>query len=106
MDLKTYHEFTDSLFDVDKNTGELGKQLSILKDHFTALHKDFTEKDSLIQQQKEELTVLNNKNAKLIEANGEMLLRMPVKQETVFNAYETEEPDKPGIDQLLKGVTY
>jgi len=106
MDLQKFHTFTDEIFELDKSTGELGKKLSELKDHFSSLHKDFTEKDSEIQKLIDENKVLSSRNAKLVEVNGDMLMRMPVKADQVplTNPYQKEEEEISGIETLLGGI--
>lgn len=106
MDLQQFHKFTDEIFDMDKSTGELGKKLSELKDHFTSLHKDFVEKDSMIQSLTEEKNLLATQKEKLVLANGELLMRTPVKFETaaINNPYEIKEEEQSGIDTLLGGI--
>lgn len=106
MDLQKFHTFTDEIFDLDKSTGELGKKLSELKDHFSSLHKEFTEKDSQIQALTEEKNLLASQKEKLVLANGELLMRTPVKVDQVHvnNPYDEQKEEPSGIEQLLGGI--
>lgn len=99
MDLNKGHELSDKLFDLDKSTGDLAKGIVEVKDFLASTHKDFVEKESKIKEYEEKITVLENEKSKLIQANGEMLMRIPVKQEKVTNTFD--EQDDSGIDSLL-----
>lgn len=99
MDLNKGHELSDKLFDLDKSTGDLAKGIVEVKDFLVNAHKDFTEKVSKLKEYEEKITELESQKSKLIQANGEMLMRIPVKQENVINSFDDPEPS--GIDSLL-----
>lgn len=102
MDLTKGQELSDKLFDLDKSTGDLAKGIVDVKDFLQSAHKDFLEKESLLKDQQTKIAELENQKAKLIEANGELLMRTPMKQVNVVNSYDEQE--KSGIESLLGGI--
>jgi chromosome segregation ATPase len=107
MDLKSFHEKLDNIFNLDKATGELGKGLSELKDDHTTLHKEYVELQSQLKTITEERNLALEQKEKLVIANGELLMRTPVKQEyTPNNPYVQKDEDQEGsqIEKLLGGI--
>lgn len=107
MDLKSFHDKLDNIFNLDKSTGELGKGLSELKDDHTNLHKEYVELQSQLKTITEERNLALEQKEKLVIANGELLMRTPVKQEyTPNNPYNQMEQEDQGsqIDKLLGGI--
>jgi hypothetical protein len=104
VDLQEAHKKIDEIFDMDKSTGDLGKGLSAIKDYLTTLHKDHVEKESLITTLTGEKNELQSQKEKLVLANGELLMKTPVKydQVQVNNPYMKQEEEEPnGIENLL-----
>lgn len=97
---------TESFFTMERETGELGKGLSKMKDKISIAEKNDYEKDEKIKSLEEKLVVAENKIVKLVEVNGEMLMKTPVKYEqpTMTNPYEKQEEEVSGIEQLLGGI--
>jgi glucose dehydrogenase len=106
MDLTKGHELSDKLFDLDKSTGDLAKGIVEVKDFLAASHKDFIEKESKLKDYETKIAELEDQKSKLIAANGEMLMRIPIKQEqpTYTNPYQKQQPEASGIETLLGGI--
>ena len=78
---KEIHDLIDQIFTADKTSGDLGQLLSQLKDETNEIYQEIGKRDLAVDSHIKELDELKARNSRLVEHNGELLMRIPVKQE-------------------------
>lgn len=95
--MKTVNEFRDTISKLTTlEQGDLAKETLPLID-------DYTEINTLYENLKKENDLLRKNNESLVQANGELLSRIPVmKEEANHNESETEEKKIPISEIIAK----
>jgi hypothetical protein len=91
--VKELHELIDSIFTADKTSGDLGKLLSQLKDETNEVFSEISKRDLAVDSHIKELDDLKERNSRLVEHNGALLMKIPVTPDPIKNKIEEDNPD-------------